>query len=426
MGITITLIFRYGKIGDRYFLRNYAVELRGFKFLRKQRRNNYEEIYYKIASFLGGLGTNLSNITDSSPKSRPSCKKILNGKSDWLIEIKHITDEPLLYEAYESVNQNDIDSVVQNPVSHILYHKLRMSKESEIEEFEKRKDNRNYWTTERYNLVSDVIRSDQFLIDSNLDDRIEPQIIMIINRAFIVHSIPPLIRDLIKENIQKCDYVIPDNCEWECLFHGQTRINTSLNIDQIGDYKWFKEFKWINWECTQYLRVLCENVFGPYPIALFIYLITHKKDISMEPKIIINEYDDHTTDALIQFFGDTQKTHYFDIDDKNNIQFESEYHNNVQTLTSIVTDDHSFYYISKDKHFLFYRETYSKICKVSCKFAATIGELHCAVFIYQCDRRKLYLSFCRYDDYFSEMRISIHHNERYVASMTPSLASKGN
>ncbi len=62
-----------------------------------------------------------------NPSDRPSCAEIIEMKTKWLIELKEISDAPLLYEI--TVNGNHIDKEIMNPLSHyMLYNKLMMGK----------------------------------------------------------------------------------------------------------------------------------------------------------------------------------------------------------------------------------------------------------------------------------------------------------
>jgi hypothetical protein len=176
----------------------------------------------------------------------------------------------------------------------------------------------------------------------------------------------------------------------------------------------------INWEHMQYLHVYYLPIDSPYlnGVKLFIYQIPNRFKRNNSKDIVINKYNSDTADALLKFIDNTRKMKNF-IDDDNLLYydidyFQREYAIHLQMLRSIFSDDHAFYYLSRDKHFLFYDEnTHTEEYTVSlmCKFAATIGEFRFSVFAYHSDETKLHLSFLKVNNHVSQMIIFNYDQE---------------
>jgi hypothetical protein len=170
-------------------------------------------------------------MTDPDPTKRISSNKIIEMKNDWIVQIKHIHNDPLLYSIV--INDNDMD-INSSQLSHyILYHKLMISKKNDMKELESLDPNNRklvaWYSMETYEEFKNIIFSERFNhISKHLDNDIKTQIIEIIKRTFAVYSTPKLISDLIENNLRNIETPPGFNVsEWECCFCRKPFPNSS-------------------------------------------------------------------------------------------------------------------------------------------------------------------------------------------------------
>jgi hypothetical protein len=344
---------------------------------------------------------------------RPSCDEIIDDKRRWLIEIKEISDDPQLQSIV--VNKDNIDNDAMNPLSHyILFNKLITSKEREFESYlrninvtvyPKNWDCFRIYAIENFYQITDAILSNEFTIYSNLDEQMQCRIIEVVKHAFTFLMDPEFICNFIAEKLRK----IYDSGRWNCFF------------DQITEGN--REFTVINWDNLKNINIhlnLIENT--PYLNGLKMMIYNYTSDDSKESlNISINEYDSEITNSLIKFIDETRMSYQFtESEDWEGSAIEVS--PNLSKLRLIVADESAFYYMSRDRKFLFYYQQFNNCyddddddddddgeeltASIKCKFVATIGKLRFAVFTYLCDC-KLYIGFDEKHDHICDMYMNI-------------------
>ena len=357
----------------------------------------------------------LLSMLGTDPSKRPSCRDIKE-IDDWKIEINDIIEDPLLYSI--AVNK-DIDKVKMSPLSHyIIHNKLRMHRERNLEEFRKNRswaDNENwhgfYWHwMDELDQIADTIISDKLTIASNLDENMQKDCMSIIKHAFAVHSTPELIKHFIIDNLPTPN---PFG-DWKCLIYRDYILGNDFELINWDNVLYFHAYNIEMVKCVKifiyYLEV--DSTITPSGSRLFSYPPIQKPKI---PSIIINQFNEDTTDSLFQFVeAQEDRILYINNDKNKDSEYVTSSDPNLEILREILGDQSAFYYISKQTKFLLYHQNFISVNKTQlmldckCKFAATIGEVRFAIFTYshsQSDENLLQLSFIRNNNDVSQIRI---------------------